>query len=169
MAGSGLGEPPRSVGRLFAVVVFRWYFPPSRPLPVSRPLFPHGNRSGDADDVLVALRRSVCFRDLVEGIANGPIQQQYELLGWAVLTGLVWTVFRRIEVLPKRLRTLTRSQMLGNLLFGISVFFLGMSVLDPVVQLGVQRLPWSSGLATEVGFFVPAAFILMNLARRLRA
>jgi hypothetical protein len=44
-----------------------------------------------------------------------------------------------------------------------------MSVLDPLVQLGVQRLPWSSGLAIEMGFFIPAAVVLMIFSRRLRA
>jgi hypothetical protein len=40
--------------------------------------------------------------------------------------------------------------------------------MDPLVQLGVQRLPWSWGLTIEVGFFVPAAVVLMMLSRRLR-
>ena len=59
--------------------------------------------------------------------------------------------------------------MLGGVLFGVSLFFLVMSLLDPLVQLGVQRLPWSTGLAIEVGFFIPAGIVLMTLSRRLRA
>jgi hypothetical protein len=59
--------------------------------------------------------------------------------------------------------------MLGGLLFALALFFLVMSVLDPLVQLGVQRLPWSSGLITELGFFIPAAVVLMIFSRRLRA
>ena len=94
--------------------------------------------------------------------------KQYELLGWAALTGLMWMMFRRVEILPEQLRNLTRNQMLGGLLFGISLFFFIMSVLDPLVQLGFQGLPWSSGLAIEVGFFIPAGFALMMLSRRLR-
>jgi hypothetical protein len=95
--------------------------------------------------------------------------KQYELLGWAALTGLMWMMFRRVEILPEQLRNLTRSQMLGGLLFGISLFFFIMSVLDPLVQLGIQRLSWSLGLGIEVGFFIPAGFALMMLSRRLRA
>jgi hypothetical protein len=95
--------------------------------------------------------------------------KHYEMLGWAALTGVMWTIVRLAETLPERIRSLTRSQMLGGLLFGVSLFFLVMSILDPLVQLGVQRLPWSSGLAIEVGFFIPAGIVLMTLSRRLRA
>jgi len=58
--------------------------------------------------------------------------------------------------------------MLGGLLFGVSLFFLGLSIVDPLVQLGLQHLPWSSGLAIEVGFFLPAGIVLLTLSRRLR-
>jgi hypothetical protein len=60
-------------------------------------------------------------------------------------------------------------RMLKGLLFGIALFFLVMSVADPVLQIGVQRLSWSSGLSIEVGFFVPAGLVLMVLSYRLRA
>jgi hypothetical protein len=95
--------------------------------------------------------------------------KHYEMLGWAVLTAVMWTIVRLAETLPERIRSLTRGQMLGGLLFGVSLFFLVMSILDPLVQLGVRRLPWSSGLAIEVGFFIPAGIVLMTLSRRLRA
>jgi hypothetical protein len=94
--------------------------------------------------------------------------KHYEALGWAVLTSVMWMIFRRAEILPERVRGLARRQMLGGLLFGVSLFFLVMSVMDPLVQLGVQQLAWSSGLAIEVGFFVPAGIVLMMLSRRLR-
>lgn len=95
--------------------------------------------------------------------------KHYEAAGWAALTGVMWTVIRLAEVLPSRLRTLTRRRMLGGLLFGVSLFFLVMAVLDPLVQLGVQHLTWSSGLIIEVGFFVPAGLALLGVSRRLRA
>ncbi len=95
--------------------------------------------------------------------------KHYEALGWAALTGVIWTVIRFAEVLPARVRGLSRRQMLGGLLFGVSLFFLVMSIIDPWVQLGVQQLAWSSGLAIEVGFFIPAGIVLMTLSRRLRA
>jgi hypothetical protein len=94
--------------------------------------------------------------------------KQYETLGWAALTGLTWTILRFVGILPERIRGLTRREMLGGLLFGVSLFFLVMSVLDPLVQLGIQRTAWSSGLAIEVGFFVPAGIVLLALSRRLR-
>jgi hypothetical protein len=80
----------------------------------------------------------------------------------------MWTIIRLAGILPERVRRLTRSRMLGGLLFGISLFFLVMSILDPLVQLGVQRLAWSLGLAIEVGFFIPVGIVLMLLSRRLR-
>jgi hypothetical protein len=43
-----------------------------------------------------------------------------------------------------------------------------MSIIDPLVQLGVQRLAWSLGLAIEVGFFIPAGIVLLLLSCRLR-
>jgi hypothetical protein len=94
--------------------------------------------------------------------------KHYEALGWAALTAVMWTIIRLAEILPERVRGLTRRQMLGGVLFGISLFFLLMSIMDPLIQLGVQRLAWSLGLAIEVGFFIPAGIVLMMLSRRLR-
>src|SRR4030095_14465096 len=95
--------------------------------------------------------------------------KHYEMLGWAALTGVIWTAIRLAGILPQWVRRLTRRKMLGGLLFAVALFFLVMSVLDPFVQIGVQRLPWSSGLAIEMGFFIPAAVVLMIFSRRLRA
>ncbi len=93
----------------------------------------------------------------------------YEALGWAALTGLIWTIIRCAELLPACVRGVTRRQMLSGLLYGVSLFFLVMSVMDPLVQLGVHHLAWSLGLVIEIGFFIPAGIILMTLSRRLRA
>jgi len=96
-------------------------------------------------------------------------QKQYEMLGWAVLTGVVWMAIRLSGILPRWVRSVTRRQMLAGLLFAVALFFLVMSILDPLLQLVVQRLPWSSGLITELGFFISAAVVLMIFSRRLRA
>src|SRR5262249_36375710 len=85
--------------------------------------------------------------------------KQYEMLGWAALTGAVWTVIRFAGIVPHWARGISRRDMLGGLLFAVAVFFLAMSVIDPLIQLGLQRLPWSSGLAIEIGFFVPAGIL----------
>ena len=104
---------------------------------------------------------------------KGSLMLQYnkhhEMLGWVALTGVMWMMIRRAETLPERVRGLTRSKMLVGLLSGISLFFLVMSIVDPLVQLGVRGLPWSSGLAIEVGFFISAGLVLMTASRRLRA
>jgi hypothetical protein len=94
--------------------------------------------------------------------------KHYEALGWTALTYMMWAVIRFAETLPERVRGMTRRRMLGRLLFGVSLFFLSMSITDPLVQLGFQHLAWSSGLAIEVGFFIPAGVVLMTLSRRLR-
>jgi hypothetical protein len=94
--------------------------------------------------------------------------KHYEAVGWIALTGVMWTIIRAADILPECVRDLTRREMLGGLLFAVSLFFLVMSVVDPLVQLGVQHLAWSIGLAIEVGFFIPAGIVLMTLSRRLR-
>jgi hypothetical protein len=94
--------------------------------------------------------------------------KHYEALGWAALTCMMWATIRFAETLPERVRGVTRRRMLGSLLFGVSLFFLIMSITDPLIQLGFQHLAWSSGLAIEVGFFIPAGVVLMTLSRRLR-
>jgi hypothetical protein len=103
---------------------------------------------------------------------KGGLMAQYdkygEALAWLCLTAIVWTVIRVAEELPERLKALSQKRLLGALLFGIACFFLVMSAVDPLVQLGVQRVAWSSGLAIEVGFFVPAGALLLWLSRRLR-
>lgn len=94
--------------------------------------------------------------------------KELEALAWLFLTVIVWSVIRVAEVLPERLRALGQRRLLGGLLTGVACFFLVMSALDPLVQLGVQRVAWSPGLAVEVGFFVPAGVLLLWLSRRLR-
>jgi hypothetical protein len=95
-------------------------------------------------------------------------RKELEALGWLALTAIVWTALRVAEELPARLRSLGRRRLLGGLLSGVACFFLGMSLLDPLLQLEVQRVAWSSGLAIEVGFFVPAGALLLWISRRLR-
>ena len=79
------------------------------------------------------------------------------------------TIIGQTGIVSERIRRLTRRQMLKSLLFGVALFFLVMSVMDPVVQLGVQRLGWSTGLIIEVGFFIPAGIVLLILSRGLRS
>ena len=95
--------------------------------------------------------------------------KHHEALGWAALTGLMWAIIRCAGLLLARARGLSRRAMLRGLLAGVSLFFLGMSVVDPLVQLGVRRLAWSSGLAIEVGFFTVAGIVLLTVSRRFRA
>ena len=41
------------------------------------------------------------------------------------------------------------------------------TVIDPLLCVGVQGLPWSKGLLVELGFFVPAGLVLWVVAGRL--
>jgi hypothetical protein len=94
-------------------------------------------------------------------------KKHVEALAWLALTAIVWSVVRIAEELPRRLEAWSQRRMLGALLFGVACFFLVMSALDPLVQLEVQRVAWSPGLAIEVGFFVPAGALLLWVSRRL--
>lgn len=91
-----------------------------------------------------------------------------EAVGWLLLTAMVWGLIRVAEELPERVRGIGRRRFLAGLLLGVACFFLVMSALDPLVQLEVQRVAWSTGLSIEVGFFVPAGALLLWLWRRLR-
>jgi hypothetical protein len=93
--------------------------------------------------------------------------KEWEALAWAALTALCFGLVLAGEVVPRRVASISRAQMLRGLLYGVSGFFLVMAVLDPAVQLGVQGLGWSIGLMIEVGFFVPAGILLLVFARRL--
>ena len=57
--------------------------------------------------------------------------------------------------------------MLKGLMVAVGSFFLVMSVNDPLLQIVVQNLTWSSGLIIEMGFFIPAGLVLLYLSRRL--
>jgi len=94
--------------------------------------------------------------------------KQWEALGWLALTALIWTALSLGERLPQRLAGVTPRRMLQLLARGVAIFFLVMAVLDPVLQLGVQGLGWSGGLAIEVGFFVPAGIALLVASRSKR-
>ncbi len=91
-----------------------------------------------------------------------------EAVAWLLLTGMVWGLIRIAEELPEHIRGIGRRRFLAGVLLGVACFFLVMSVLDPLVQLEVQRVAWSTGLSIEVGFFVPAGVVLLWVARRLR-
>ena len=94
--------------------------------------------------------------------------KHWEAIAWLALSAILWGAVVLAESLPARVARMSRKTLLRRLTLGVSVFFLGMAVLDPLVQVGVQRLPWSTGLLIEVGFFVPAGLVLLVLSRRLR-
>jgi hypothetical protein len=102
---------------------------------------------------------------------KGGLMLQYhkemEAVAWIVLTAVVWGLLRLGEELPARLARETPRGLASKLAWGVSTFFLVMAVLDPVLCVGVQGLPWSQGLLVEVGFFVPAGIALRVLARSL--
>lgn len=104
---------------------------------------------------------------------KGGLMLQYhkeqEAVAWVVLTAVIWGLIRLGEELPARMARVTPRRLAAWLARGVSVFFLVMAVVDPVLSVGVQGLPWSKGLFVEVGFFVPAGFALWALARRLPA
>jgi len=104
---------------------------------------------------------------------KGGLMLQYhkeqEAVAWVVLTAVIWGLIRLGEEFPARVARVTPRRLAAWLAQGVSVFFLVLAVVDPVLCVGVQGLPWSKGLFVEVGFFVPAGFALWALARRLPA
>ncbi len=104
---------------------------------------------------------------------KGGLMLQYhkeqEAVAWAVLTAVTWGLIRLGEELPARVARVMPQRLAAGLARGVAVFFLLMAVIDPVLSVGVQDLPWSKGLFVEIGFFVPAGFALWGLARWLSA
>ncbi|RNC68261.1 MAG: SDR family NAD(P)-dependent oxidoreductase [Desulfuromonadales bacterium] len=102
---------------------------------------------------------------------KGGLMLQYhkeqEAVAWVALTAVTWGLIRLGEKLPARMAGVTPLRLAAGLARGVAVFFLVMAVVDPVLCVGVQGLPWSKGLIVEMGFFVPAGFFLWALARRL--
>jgi hypothetical protein len=90
-----------------------------------------------------------------------------EGLGWGFLTIILWFGAVVAEILPKRVAAMSRLELLRRLLYGVAGFFLVMAVLDPILQIGVQGLGWSTGLLIEVGFFIPAGVTLLFVAQRM--
>jgi hypothetical protein len=99
---------------------------------------------------------------------KGGLMLQYhkeqEAVAWVVLTAVTWGLVRLGEELPTRMARVTPRALAAGLARGVAVFFLVMAVLDPVLCVAVQGLPWSQGLYVEVGFFVPAGVALWALA-----
>ena len=104
---------------------------------------------------------------------KGGLMIQYhkeqEAVAWVVLTAVIWGLIRVGEELPARVAQMSPRRLAAWLARGVSVFFLVMAVVDPLLCVGVQKLTWTKGLFVEVGFFVPAGVALWALARRLSA
>ena len=91
--------------------------------------------------------------------------KQWEALAWLTTTAVIWTALSIGERLPAWLDGTTPPKLLRGLARGVAVFFLGMAVLDPALQLGLQHLAWSRGLIVEVSFFIPAGIALLFVSR----
>jgi hypothetical protein len=99
---------------------------------------------------------------------KGGLMLQYhkgqEALAWIVLTAVTWGLIRLGEELPALAAQVSPRQLATKLAQCLAVFFLVMAVVDPVLTVGVQGLPWSEGLFIEMGFFVPAGLALLVLS-----
>jgi short-subunit dehydrogenase len=95
--------------------------------------------------------------------------KQQEAIAWVALTAVTWGLLRIGEELPAFMAQVTPKRLAAGLARGISIFFLIMAVIDPLLCVGVQGLPWSKGLFIEVGFFVPAGLILWAISSKLRS
>lgn len=93
--------------------------------------------------------------------------KQWEAMAFAllvvVLYGTAWAASDGID----RLVRVPAKVLMARLLVVLASFFLVMAIADPVVQVGVQRLPWSFGLIVEMVFFIPAGVACLVAQRRL--
>jgi len=95
--------------------------------------------------------------------------KEWEAVAWAVLTAVTWGLLRAGEELPALMAGVKPRQLASGVARGIAVFFLLLAVVDPLLCVGVQGLPWSKGLFIEVVFFVPAGLALWAIASRLKS
>jgi len=73
------------------------------------------------------------------------------------------------ETLPERLSRPAASQMLGGLLFGSPLFFLGLSIVDvPLVQLASNTCRGPRASPSRWGSSCRPGIVLLTLSRRLR-
>ncbi len=93
--------------------------------------------------------------------------KERETIAWLFLTFIAWHVVSLATWLPARAARSSPASMLKGLMVAVGSFFLVMSVIDPLLQIVVQNLTWSSGLIIEMGFFIPAGLVLLYLSRRL--
>lgn len=102
---------------------------------------------------------------------KGGLMVQYgkhqEALAWLALSGLVYGLIGLAQSLPSKMASVTRGALLAGLTRGVAGFFLVMALIDPFLQLVVQRVNWSTGLAIEMGFFIPAGLCLLWASRRI--
>lgn len=90
-----------------------------------------------------------------------------EAIAWVLLTGAIWLVVRLSEALPAWAARVSARELASGLARAVAVFFLVLAVLDPILCVGVQGLPWSTGLFIEIAFFTPVGIGLAIVARRL--
>ena len=94
--------------------------------------------------------------------------KQGEAVAIGVLTALIYGLVVIGRSLPARLADWPPRLLLRRLLLALAVFFLAMSVIDPVLQVGVQGMAWSRGLVIEMAFFIPAGVALWVIARAMK-
>jgi hypothetical protein len=94
--------------------------------------------------------------------------KQTEAIAFAVLTVFIYAFIVVTQALPVWLAKTSARDLLRRLLLGLAAFFLVMSVLDPVLQVGVQGMEWSRGLIVEMVFFIPAGLTLLLIARAMK-
>lgn len=85
-----------------------------------------------------------------------------ELAAWALLTALLFGAVKFAQAVPQ----LGRGGFLRLVLIGGSVVFSVMTIADPLIQLGVHKLQWSSGLTIELFAYGSGAIASMIALKR---
>lgn len=84
-----------------------------------------------------------------------------ELAAWLVLTTGLMVVVKLAQAVPR----LAEGRFLRLVLLAAGVVFSVMTVMDPLIQLGVHHLAWSSGLTVELfayGSGAVASFVALK-------
>ena len=110
-----------------------------------------------------------CFIIWWKGGLMREFGKEREAALWAALGAVGYLALDRRPIFPRALVEVELRVFLARFAYALSKFFLGMAFVDPLLQVRLHGLEWSTGLLIEVGFFVPAGLALKSVAHRLES
>jgi hypothetical protein len=108
----------------------------------------------------------LAFVGFWKGSLTFEFHRETEAVAWVVLTAIGFGVVKAAQAIPRWLAALEGVRFLRGLCLTFATGFLVMSVIDPLIQLGVHHLPWSTGLTIEICFYSAAGIFSLFAARQ---